>query len=178
MQPDATLVIDYGQRPARAEAHAARAVASELQLPLSEVQIDCSPIGSGLLAGEEPSPVSSAPEWWPFRNQLLSTIAAAWALPRGFDSLLLGSVSGDAERHLDGRPEFYAGLSDLLALQEGGLRVEAPALHLSATELIRHAGAEPELLGWTHSCHRANRPCAACPGCQKRREIYDELGWI
>ncbi|WP_111511330.1 7-cyano-7-deazaguanine synthase [Mycobacterium kyogaense] len=178
IRPEQCLHINYGQRPAVAEARAARQIAIDLGLPLDEVVVPAAAIGAGLMAegADGTSLPDVSPEWWPYRNQLLITIAAAWGLRRGFDAVLIGTVAADGARHADGGAEFRAHMDALLALQEGGMRLHAPASHLSAAELIAESGISDAVLGWTHSCHRANLPCANCPGCLKHIEALHEAG--
>jgi 7-cyano-7-deazaguanine synthase len=202
-RPSRTLCIDYGQRPAVAELRAARAVTTRLRLPYDELRIDLSPIGAGLLhtdnalgtpttdsdgVGSGPSPtrrhgiLSPSPEWWPLRNQLLVSIAAAWALgqstPEGAPIRVVytATIASDGRRHVDGTPAFYDALHRVIVMQEGGIRVAAPAIGYTAAGLARLTGPDEALLSWTHSCHRSSIPCAACPGCYKRADVLTELG--
>ena len=175
-RPPLTLTINYGQRPAHGEAMAAAAVCRELGLDHDVLTVDCSALGSGLLAATESIDESPSPEWWPYRNQLLVTLAAAWGLPRGVTSITIGSVLGDGERHADGTERFYAALNAVVAMQEGGVRVVAPAIHMTSEQLIDQSGVTDDVLGWTHSCHRADLACGACPGCAKRRDLLSTLG--
>lgn len=174
-RPALTLTIDYGQAPAKAEATAAKEVCRELSLEHLTVTIDCRSLGSGLLAQTAPVADAPSPEWWPYRNQLLVTIAAAWGLPRGVTSIVVGSVASDATRHRDGTAEFYERLAALVAMQEGEISITAPAIDLSTEELVAASGVTDAVLGWTHSCHRGNISCGACPGCAKRREVLENL---
>ena len=50
-RPQLAIVIDYGQMPAGGERRAARAVAKRLNIPLETIEIDCSFLGSGDMAG-------------------------------------------------------------------------------------------------------------------------------
>lgn len=170
---DGALTIDYGQKPAGGEINAAAAVATSLDLPHEVITVDASAVGSGLLTGTEPLAVSPAAEWWPYRNQLLVTIAAAYAIGKGYDTVAVGTVAGDSARHNDGTPQFYEKLNELLAIQEGGISVATPAAHLTALELLQKARPSAELLAWSHSCHRAALACGDCPGCWKRAELLD-----
>ena len=76
---------------------------------------------------------------------------------------------------IDGTPDFVRLMDQLLQLQEGGLRVEAPAIGVSTADLIRQSGLPASMLAWAHSCHKANTPCWNCRGCNKYRETYDEV---
>lgn len=173
---DGAVTIDYGQRPAQGEINAACAIAEALHLPHAVLTVNASAVGSGLLAGAESTKASPAPEWWPFRNQLLVTIAAAYAVARGYGEIAVGSVSGDGARHRDGTSEFYESIDQLVAMQEGNIRVVAPAAQLSARELLEESRLTANVLGWTHSCHRANLACGDCPGCWKRAELFSIYG--
>ncbi|MBV9920325.1 MAG: 7-cyano-7-deazaguanine synthase [Pseudonocardia sp.] len=175
-RPALAIGIDYGQRCAAAELTAAGAVAAALNIPFAAVRADCSQIGSGDL-GARPALAGIAPsrEWWPFRNQLLATLAAPAALEQEVGVLLFGSVSSDAF-HSDGTAEFYSRLDALMRFQEGGIGVAAPGVRLTSVELVTRSGFGMELFGWTHSCHVANAPCGFCRGCTKRREVLREAG--
>lgn len=179
LRPDAALWVDYGQRPASGERRAAQAVAAQLGMPFHAVTVDAGAIGLGLLnsdtsdgPGTDPLP---SPEWWPFRNQLIVTVAAAWAWPRGYVELLVGSVSTDGDRHADGTAAFFSALAGLLALQEGGMTVSAPAVAMTTEELVTASGAPDSLIAWAHSCHVADLACGRCPGCVKHERVLRGL---
>lgn len=68
----------------------------------------------------------------------------------------------------------------VFAMQEGELRVAAPAMDLSAEELVQVSGVPSELLGWSHSCHVADVACGFCRGCRKHYETTERVfgaGW-
>ncbi len=174
-RPRRALFVDYGQLPARGEFRAALAVAAALQIELDVLRTDCNVIGAGLLAGRPPDEHAPSPEWWPFRNQLLVTLAAAWGIQRGIKTLLLGTVATDGERHRDGTREFITLLDGLVASQEGELRLDAPAIGMTSAELVRASGADRSLLCWSFSCHVAPTPCMRCPGCTKQRAVLNGL---
>lgn len=175
-RPEHCLGINYGQRAATAEQRAATAIANELNLPYTHITVDASPVGGGLMANEPNTVDDDTPEWWPYRNQLLITIAAAWAVTRGHNEILVGTVAGDGDRHADGRRTFYDAMTALLQTQEGALTVTAPAIDLTAPDLINTSEVTDATLGWTHSCHVSNLPCHQCPGCIKRAEVLTTAG--
>lgn len=175
-RPAAALVVDYGQMPAQGERIAAHAIGDALSLDLFDIAVDCRSIGGGLLADGEPLSDSPSPEWWPFRNQLIVTIAASLAIRQGFDTIVVGTVASDAERHVDGTPQFYEDLDRLVAMQEGGLRVTTPAIAMTTDELLAAADIGDSLLIQTHSCHVADIACGTCPGCEKRQNVLARAG--
>jgi 7-cyano-7-deazaguanine synthase len=173
--PDILLTINYGQRVWSGEKRAAQAIAAYTGAIHEIVVTDLSPLGSGSLASK--TPVMSAPstEWWPYRNQLLITIAAMRFVTEGPVEILIGSVASDTT-HSDGRAEFRSSINHLLSVQEGMVSVAAPASALSSIELVRSAGIPLEVLGFTFSCHVSDPPCAECRGCIKHRETLTLAG--
>jgi 7-cyano-7-deazaguanine synthase len=124
------------------------------------VRADCSSLGSGDMAGTAASTHAAVSEWWPFRNQLLVTLAGMRAIALEVDELLLGSVASDGS-HADGRPEFYRLADALMAMQEGKIRISAPAIAMTTAELVRISGAPRDLIAWAHSCHTGPLACGA-----------------
>jgi 7-cyano-7-deazaguanine synthase len=175
-RPAGTLFIDYGQRPAIAEGRAAAVIADSLGLSLHTMRLDLRPIGGGLLHGDDPIEEAPSPEWWPFRNQMLVTAAAVVALREGLQDVMVGTVLGDGDRHVDGTPEFYEVLDRLFRIQEGGIGVSTPGIDRSTEELVAESGLGADILGWTVSCHRSNLPCGDCPGCWKRARALRSVG--
>ena len=175
-QPQLAIFVDYGQMPAVGELRAARAITKRLGIPLEAIRIDCSSLGSGDMAGTCASPYAPVPEWWPYRNQLLVTLAAPVALNMGAQEMLVGAVSTDGQ-HTDGTAEFIKTLNQLMIIQEGRIGVSAPAIGKTSVELVRDSGIPLSLLAWTHSCHVANLACGQCRGCVKRANVLDEIGF-
>jgi 7-cyano-7-deazaguanine synthase len=175
-RPRLAITIDYGQLAAQGEIRAAAAVCEALSIQHRTIRIDCSAIGSGDMAGSKPLPNAPVSEWWPYRNQLLITFAASLLVEYSFESILLGTVSSD-EAHADGRLQFFESMSQLLMLQEGGVRVEVPAIRYSTVSLCKELAVPFELLAWSHSCHIAEHACGRCRGCNKHRQSMRELGY-
>jgi len=173
-RPERAVTIDYGQRAAATEVATAAEVARSLGIAHEVLRVDCSSLGSGDMSGGTVSPHAPVPEWWPFRNQLLLTLAGMRAIMIGVDELMLGSVASDGS-HADGRPEFYERIGSLMAMQEGAIRVTAPAIEMSTVELVRRSGAPRELIAWAHSCHTGPLSCGACRGCIKHYDVMKDL---
>ncbi len=175
-RPDLAYTVDYGQICAAAEIEAARAISGELKIPHEVITIDCRALGSGDLSGKPSISIAPVPEWWPFRNQLLLTVAAMRAVGNGVRTLMFGSVKSDAV-HADGRREFFEMIGAVMAMQEGGLKVETPAINLTSPELIKVSKIELPVLAWAHSCHTSNYACGNCRGCFKHQGVLLELGY-
>ena len=175
IRPSVAITIDYGQRPAEGEIQASQQLCATISVEHRLVRADCSALGSGDLAGKAALGNAPVSEWWPYRNQLLATLAGAIALEEGCNRLALGTVKTD-DIHRDGTLQFYAALSSLMSLQEGGLEVCAPAIGLTTAELVRQSGIPMDQLFWAHSCHVSNVACGVCRGCIKHRNVTYELG--
>lgn len=94
VKPEVSLFVDYGQRAASGEGRASRRIAQTLALPWASVTADCRAVGAGSMAGGTDVRAAPTTEWWPFRNQLLGTIAAAWAVREGIDASVWPSGEG------------------------------------------------------------------------------------
>lgn len=175
MRPDVAITIDYGQQPAEAEKQASAQVCAALGLRHEVLTVNCRALGSGDLAGTGHLSVAPSSEWWPYRNQLLITLAAGRAIQLGGSELLIGAVRSDSS-HVDGRPGFFDAIDALLRMQEGAIRVSAPAITMSSAELVKVSQIPLEVLAWCHSCHVANLACGLCRGCCKHWEVTKELG--
>ncbi len=175
-RPDIAVTIDYGQRPAAAEIRAARILTDRLSIQHVTISVDLSALGSGDLAGTPAMENAPASDWWPYRNQALITLAAMRLIPYGIKRLMIATVGTDSNLR-DGTKEFVQMISDLLAMQEGAMLVEAPAVNISTVDLVKKSGIPYSLLAWAHSCHTDNIACGQCRGCVKHREIVAELGY-
>lgn len=174
LRPDIAITVSYGQLAADAERLASGAVCRSLGIPHEVIELDCRTLGSGDMAGEVADAHAPASDWWPFRNQLLITVAAMKAIQLQAKALLIGTVSTDSS-HADGSQTFVNAISDLMEAQEGGLKVIAPAAKMTTVELIKSSGTPMSLLAWAHSCHKSNIPCWSCRGCNKYFEVLQAL---
>jgi 7-cyano-7-deazaguanine synthase len=175
-RPEIAFTINYGQSSAGGEIRAATKVAQILGMTHEIISVDCSALGSGDLLNKPATSIAPAPEWWPFRNQMLVTFAAMRGCVLDVREIMVGSVAGDGF-HSDGTAEFYRRLDAVVNLQEGGVRVSAPALEMTSYDLIVKSNTSLSLLSWAHSCHRADFACGQCRGCNKHREVMAKLAY-
>jgi 7-cyano-7-deazaguanine synthase len=166
-KPDLALTVDYGQLAAEGEVRAAKAICAETSTPHEVITANTRHLGGGTMAGTGVLS-EAAPEWWPFRNQLLLTLAAM-RMGAASGEILIGTVASD-KVHSDGRAEFLRSFNGLLAAQEANITVIAPAIELSSVELIEKSLVPEGVLGWTLSCHTGPVGCGECRGCVKHVE--------
>lgn len=174
-RPDIAFTINYGQKPATAEIYAASRVADSLGIEHHVLEANCRSLGSGDLANDEQLRISPSQEWWPFRNQLLITLASMRAIKIDVGQIMLGSIKSDSF-HQDGTDQFYKLINSLTMYQEGAIEIVAPALQYSTVELIKKSKIPSNILLWAHSCHTSNLPCSKCRGCQKYLLTLQEMG--
>lgn len=174
-RPELAITINYGQKPFLAELNASKEVACALGMEHIVVGVDCSSLGAGIMSEKGSLSMAPTPEWWPYRNQLLVTLAAMKVIHLGVNELMLGTVRTDSI-HKDGSKSFYEAIDSLMILQEGSIHVSAPAIDMTTEELIRVSRVPESILLWAHSCHTANSPCGLCPGCVKYRKVRYSLG--
>jgi len=150
-------------------------VSRDLQLCHKIIRVNLSDLGSGLLAGKSQLPASPTEEWWPFRNQFLVTVAAMAAIQINCSEVWIGTVAADRQRHSDGTAAFIQSLGKVMKLQEGSMRLFAPAVNIGSTTLLKRAKISPEILTWCHSCHTGPLACGTCPGCLKAEKTRAEF---
>jgi 7-cyano-7-deazaguanine synthase len=175
-RPKYAFTINYGQKPAQAELRASESVCKALDIIHIPIYIDCSFLGSGDLSDKPSLGMSPSPEWWPFRNQFLITVAGMKAISLNINELLVGSVKNDAF-HADGTASFYNSINELMSFQEGKISVRAPAINMSTIDLIQQSRVPISILSWAHSCHKSNYPCGSCRGCLKYIDTMQFFGY-
>ncbi|KIU52075.1 MULTISPECIES: 7-cyano-7-deazaguanine synthase [Bradyrhizobium] len=172
-RPDLCLTVDYGQRPAKGEIAAAVAICSELGLKHETLSIDMKALGAGSLVGGPSSALGRAEEWWPYRNQMLITLAGMRYVSEGLKEIMIGAVRTDV--HADGKAPFLRNIDRLMSRQEGAVTVTAPARTFHPYKLLTMSGFPHSLLGLTFSCHTMEYPCGRCRGCAKHLSTIARL---
>ncbi|MFT3723890.1 MAG: 7-cyano-7-deazaguanine synthase [Hyphomonadaceae bacterium] len=173
-KPDLLITVDYGQRAAQGEIAAAESIAAALKLKhkvLIAKPVDC---GQGLMAGRDQASKKFPPEWWPFRNQYLLTVAAMHIEDGSASEILIGTVSTDSQQS-DGSDSFIDRFNELLLSQKSYSSVRAPAIRMTSGQLYKMANLDPSIAGWIFSCHLSSIACGHCRGCIKSAEIVNQF---
>lgn len=173
-RPDLAVTIDYGQVCAPGEIRAAKHIASLIGMSHRVIEVSLGHLGSGEMTGVPSAAAGRVPEHWPFRNQMLLTVAAMALANCDLRELIIGTVLTDRV-HNDGTPDFLSAMERLLQTQLVDFRLSAPASTITTDDLVRKSGVDRNVLGWTFSCHRAEVACGACRGCNKSLELFTRL---
>ena len=115
-RPELAITVDYGQRPALAELRAAASAAEAMGIEHLTVKADLSALGSGDMAGAEPLSLAPVTEWWPFRNQMLVTLAAIDDLWSDYLEAVRELKSGTIWTSLGGRNPHHVYLTEVHAM--------------------------------------------------------------
>lgn len=188
------LTVRYGQRH-EAELDAARRVADAIGVAgRKELAVDLATIGGSALTDDIPVPdakdrAASKDDipitYVPARNTIFLSLALAWAEVLEANAIFIGVNAVDYSGYPDCRPEFVEAFERLAALATkagvGGshIRVHAPLMELSKSEIIQRGTALGFDYGPTLSCYDPTpdgRACDRCEACLFRREGFEEAG--
>ena len=185
------LSVAYGQRHS-AELDAAVQVASALGAREHRVmRVDLGALGGSALTdtaitvpegmGSKPSALGIPVTYVPARNTVLLSLALAWAEVLEAQCIVVGVNAVDYSGYPDCRPEYIAAFQTLahLATKAGveghALRVQAPLISWTKSQIIQAGMRLGVDYGMTVSCYQADaegRACGRCDSCRLRREGF------
>ncbi len=188
------LSFRYGQRHAGELDFAAR-VAKALGAKRHVVtEIDLRAFGGSALTADIEVPKHERAEeigggipvtYVPARNTIFLSFALAFAEVSGAEDIFIGVNALDYSGYPDCRPEYLASFEQMANLAtragvEGGhLRIHAPLLDLTKSEIIRRGLALGVDYALTRSCYdpRADgASCGRCDACLLRRRGFEQAG--
>ncbi len=114
----------------------------------------------------------------PFRNGIMTAIAAGLAENYGLQRIMLANHSGDHTIYPDCRPEFVAAMDN--ACQTGTyqrVQLFTPYTEWTKTDIAKRGKELGIDYAETWSCYKGGeRPCGKCGTCVERREALREAG--
>ena len=119
----------------------------------------------------------------PARNTIMLSIALGWAEVLGANDIFCGINAVDYSGYPDCRPEFLASFQNLanLATKAGvegaGLRIHAPLISMSKSDIAREGVRLGVDFSRTVSCYQADeqgRACGRCDACRLRAAGFNE----
>lgn len=177
------VFIDYGQRHIK-EFDSACAVADFYGVELHKLDLRAfgASVQSALTSGDIEVPHghyaadNMALTVVPNRNATMISAAAGVAASRGHDALVVAVHAGDHAVYPDCRPDFIAAIDTATRLA-CGVRVVAPFLHRTKTDIARIAGELDVPVWLTWSCYEGrDRHCGQCGTCVERAEAIHDAG--
>ncbi|MBS3809751.1 MAG: 7-cyano-7-deazaguanine synthase QueC [Desulfobacterales bacterium] len=191
-----TLSFDYGQRHYH-ELAASEKISRVLGAADHQVvRLDLRSIGGSALTSdidvpkekkEETEAATDIPSTYvPARNTIFLSIALARAEVLGAADIFIGVNAVDYSGYPDCRPEYIrafehmANLATKISVQgKQRIRIRAPLLHLSKSEIIKKGAYLKVDFSMTHSCYDPSpegRPCGRCDSCRLRAKGFKEAG--
>jgi 7-cyano-7-deazaguanine synthase len=185
------LSFDYGQRH-RVELRAAVRVAESLGAAEHRVvSIDLRAFGGSALTADIDVPKAGVGNgipitYVPARNTVFLSFALAWAEVLSSSDVFIGVNAIDYSGYPDCRPEFIAAFEQManLATKAGvegrtHLKIHAPLIRLSKSEIIQRGAELGVDFGLTHSCYDPDaqgRSCGLCDSCRLRLKGFRDAG--
>ena len=188
------LSFDYGQRHAL-ELEAARTVADKLGAKEHLViQLDLRRIGGSALTDDIPVPKGRSGDeigagipvtYVPARNTIFLSFALAWAEVVGAGEIFIGANTHDYSGYPDCRPEFLeafekmANLATRCGLEGKGVKIRAPLIEFSKSEIIKLGHDLGVDFSLTHSCYDPTDEglaCGECDSCIIRKKGFAQAG--
>lgn len=190
------LTMLYGQRHA-VEIEAARRVAGAVGVADQVLlEIDLRRFGGSALTADiavpkdrdEAAMTANIPiTYVPARNTIFLSYALGWAEVLGTGDIFIGVNALDYSGYPDCRPEFVGAFETMANLATKGavegtcpVRIHAPLLHLSKSDIIRRGLELGFDYGITHSCYDPTAEglaCGACDSCRLRLRGFAEVGF-
>jgi 7-cyano-7-deazaguanine synthase len=187
------LTFDYGQRHRR-ELESAKRVAAAIGVkehivfPLEIgglLKSSLTQKGMAVPKGRSEREISSGvpSTYVPSRNVVFLSIAASIAESRGAPAIFIAVNSVDFSGYPDCTPQFIEAFQRVLdvgtkaGIEGRAIKIEAPLLRLSKTEIVREATRLKVPLELTWSCYEGGKKaCGKCDSCQLRRRGFSEAG--
>ena len=126
-------------------------------------------------------PMSKLPKsvnYIPARNQILLSIALAYAIDTNCDRIAFGANADDDADYVDCRKEWIQQFKNLSSAYLPFLEIYTPLLSLRKKDIVAYAIHKGIPLELTHSCYTPieGLSCGTCNACRLRLISFHELG--
>jgi len=180
------LSFDYGQRH-NAELDAARKIAQNYQIEEHKViNLGLGAIGGSALTDDHievpNTPQEGIPVTYvPARNTVFLSFALGWAEVVGACDIFIGVNAVDYSGYPDCRPAFIeafqtlANLATKVGVEGAEIKIHAPLIHLSKSDIIKQGvelGVDYKHTVSCYSADKAGRACGVCDACRLRKEGF------
>ncbi len=189
-----SLTADYGQTH-NVELEAASSVSRSLSAKEHKIiRVDLKAFGGSALTGDHraPEPENREPisegipaTYVPARNTVFLALALSWAEAIGATDVFIGVTAVDYSGYPDCRPEYIeafqrvADLGTKAGVEGKPIRIRAPLVSLSKSQILKRGTQLGVDYSLTHSCYfpRENgKACGKCDSCHFRKKAFVEAG--
>jgi 7-cyano-7-deazaguanine synthase len=187
------ITFDYGQRH-RIEIECAQNLCRRLGVPQQLVNLDFlrdftpNALTHSSVEIRSKGALKDLPSTFvPGRNALFLTLAAAAAIAKSIENIVIGVCQTDYSGYPDCREAFVKSMQESLSLaMDHKLTVHTPLMHQTKAETFQMAkdlGVLESVLEDSHTCYEGNRKerhpwgygCGKCPACELRKKGYNEF---
>jgi len=114
----------------------------------------------------------------PNRNMLMMSMAIAYAINIGADTVAYGAHAGDHAIYPDCRPEFFTALQGVAALCHfEPIHLIAPYMGIDKGDIAIRGRDLAVPYGDTWTCYKGGEtPCGVCGACVERAEAFEKAG--
>lgn len=175
------VFFNYGSRQNKIEIFYARKNCKKIGVKLNEIKLDfMREFKSDLLdknkkiSNEAYNKENIKNIVVPFRNGIMLSISAGFAMSNKIDYIVLGNHNGDHEIYADCRADFIKNINKAIKKGTNGkVKVLSPFCNIAKTEIIKKGielGVDYSL---TYSCYCGDKiHCGVCPTCRERKEAF------
>ena len=188
------LFLDYGQRAAKREFRAAKAVAVRLGLGFRRIKLRflaevtktalvmndkvIPQVKMDKLDDRDATEKSAQAVWVPNRNGLFLNVAASIAEGMGLSQIIVGFNAEEAVTFPDNSANFVTKAEEFFRLSTlKGLQVVAPTLAMNKTEIVRYGLKLDVPFDLIWGCYQGGRRlCGTCESCLRSIRAYRRAG--
>jgi 7-cyano-7-deazaguanine synthase len=187
------LTFNYGQRSAEMEIKSAGAVCGKLGIKHTVLELPwLKKLGKSALTSDVEVPELKINEldskeicdetarkvWVPGRNVVFTAIATSFAEAENSGKIIVGWDLEEAVTFPDNSKEFLYAFNNVLEIGTlEGVKIEAPLINMSKTEIVKLGVEINAPLNLSYSCYMGEEePCGICESCMRRIRAFKDAG--
>ena len=185
------ITFNYGQRSAEMEIKSAGAVCEKLGIEHSVIDLPwLKKLGKSALTSDEDVPKLKIDEldskeicdetarkvWVPGRNVVFTAIATSFAEAENAEKIIVGWDLEEAATFPDNSKEFLDAFNNVLKIGTlEGVKIEAPVINMSKTEIVALGIKIDAPMDLSYSCYMGEEePCGTCESCMRRIRAFKD----
>ena len=186
------ITFNYGQRSAEMEIKSAGAVCEKLGIEHSVIDLPwLKKLGKSALTSDEDVPELKIDEldskeicdetarkvWVPGRNVVFTAIATSFAEALNAEKIIVGWDLEEAATFPDNSKEFLDAFNNVLEIGTlEGVKIEAPVINMSKTEIVKLGMDIDAPMDLSYSCYMGGEePCGTCESCMRRIRAFRDV---
>ncbi|OEC88637.1 MULTISPECIES: 7-cyano-7-deazaguanine synthase QueC [Methanobacterium] len=189
------ITFNYGQRSAEMEIKSAGAVCEKLGIEHNVLDLPwLKKLGKSALTSDTEVPELKMDEldskeicdetarkvWVPGRNVVFTAIATSFAEALNAEKIIVGWDLEEAVTFPDNSKEFLDAFNNVLEIGTlEGVKIEAPVINMSKTEIVKLGMEIDAPMDLSYSCYMGEeKPCGTCESCMRRIRAFKDVKMI